>query len=158
MVKLYSEYEESKKNLRKSGIVFIIIAPYARQPRWKVRPTSWRDQPRRDRIAIPDGWLVAGMESVLCKTKPSWGPGPHNGSKAGTPGNPGHTWEGLPQPHQENPRIFPESRTLKGASLHPLGERQCEEWIPYQPGQTLQDSTFLSSLTAGFCLIWAWLS
>ena len=32
------------------------------------------------------GWLL--LESVLCTTKPSWGPGPHNSPKAGTPGSP----------------------------------------------------------------------
>ena len=57
-----------------------------------------------------------------------------NGPKAGTPGNPGHTWEGLPQPHQENPRIFPVSRTLKGASAPSAVKGNVRsEFLPARP-------------------------
>ena len=69
-----------------------------------------------------------------------------------------HPWEpSEPQPHRENPRIFPKSRTLKGAAA-PSQWKAMWGVNSYQPGQTLQDSTILSSSTAGVCLIWAWLS
>ena len=111
-------------------------------------------------LTWPDSHILRGVGycwSRFCALQSRVGVPVPNGPKAGTPGNPGHTWEGLPQPHQENPRIFPESRTLKGASA-PSQRKAMWGVNSYQPGQSLQDSTILSSLTAAVCLIWAWLS
>ena len=131
------------------------IVMHPRQPRCKVRPMTWWRA-----MTWPDSHIlrvVGYCWSRFCALQSQVEVPVPNGPKAGTPGNPGHTWEGLPQPHQENPRIFPVSRTLKGASA-PSWRQAMWGVNSYQPGQTLQDSTTLSSLTAGVCLIWAWLS
>ena len=147
LVLIWWTNKNTNKKIKWHCLLPIVMHP--RQPRWKVRPMTWWRA-----MAWPESHtprVVGYCWSRFCALQ----------SRVGAQGP--TTAQRLvpvvkPQPHQENPRIFPESRTLKGAWLHPLGERQCEEWIPYQPGQTLQDSTILSSLTAAVCLISAWLS
>ena len=109
---------------KKKVASFITIAMHPRDsPDEKLDP--WHGgEPWRGRIAIPQGWLVAGLESVLCTTKPSRGPGPHNGPKACTPGNPVN-----PNPIEKIQGYSPNPGPWKVPQL-PLSERQCKEWIP----------------------------
>ena len=135
-----------------SGIAYYTLSCIPDSPDVKLDP--WHGgEPWRGRIAISCGWLVtAGVGFVHYKAKlGSRFPTAQRPAPLGTPGTPGKVY---PNP----------TKKIQGYSLFPgpwkvpqlpLGERQCEEWIPTSQAKPFRIA--LPYLTAGVCLIWAWL-
>ena len=104
------------------------IVMHPRQPRCKVRPMTWwraMAWPESHTPRVVGCWTGVGFVHYKAELGPR------------APQRPKglHPWEpSEPQPHRENPRIFPESRTLKGASAPSAVKGNVRsEFLPARP-------------------------